>query len=211
MFTGLVQAIGAVREAHPRQDGKGMRLVVDTGAWTHRPAAGESICVSGCCLTVAGSAQGPLVAFDVVPETLRRTTLGGLREGSRVNLERSLRPEDLMGGHCVQGHVEGLGQVVSVTTGSECRLIVRPPPDLMPCIVPKGSIAIDGVSLTVAGADPAGCQFQVALIPTTLGLTTLGGLREGHAVNLETDILARTVVNTLRNYPGLLGDPGGSR
>jgi riboflavin synthase len=214
MFTGLVQAIGAVASIDPGPAG-GLRLVVDPGAWPHRPLVGESIAVSGCCLTVAedpAGTQGRL-AFDAVPETLAKTTLGALRPGSRVNLERSLRADDLMGGHTVQGHVEGVGEVLAVQPRPDYRLRIRPPADLMPCIIPKGSIAIDGVSLTIAAADPHEGTFEVALIPTTLELTTLGDLRPGARVNLETDIQARTLLHLLRNYlptltgAGLYGSP----
>lgn len=200
MFTGLVQAVGTVLSVQPER--AGVRLVVDAGAWPHRPEVGESICVSGCCLTLAAplSETGGRLAFDVVPETLRMTTLGGLKNGSRVNLERSLAVGDLVGGHSVQGHIDGVGTVDRVTENGECRVTVRAPSDLMAYIVPKGSVAVDGVSLTVAAVDPARETFDVALIPTTLAKTTLGELRVGGRCNLETDILARTVVNYLKHY-----------
>jgi riboflavin synthase len=205
MFTGLVQAIGTVASVDPRPAG-GVRLVIEAPSWDHRPALGESIAVSGCCLTLAqdlGESKGRL-AFDAVPETLARTTLGALRPGSRINLERSLRADDLMGGHTVQGHVEGVGEVAAIEPSPDYRLRIRPPAALMPCIVPKGSIAIDGVSLTVAAADPREGSFDVALIPTTLELTTLSNLKPGGRVNLETDIQARTLLHILKNYKHLL-------
>lgn len=204
MFTGLVQAIGTVRSVDPHPAG-GARITVDPGAWAHRPVLGESISVSGCCLTVAADpAGGTRLAFDAVPETLAKTTLGSFRPGMRVNLERSLRADDLMGGHTVQGHVEGIGEVVSLQSTGDYRVRVRPPAALMPCIVPKGSVAVDGVSLTVAVADARKGTFEVALIPTTLELTTLAALRTGGYVNIETDIQARTLLHVLRNYKHLL-------
>jgi riboflavin synthase len=207
MFTGLVQAIGAVVSAAPGPPG-GIRLLVDTAGWGHRPRLGESIAVSGCCLTVAEEPDraGGRLAFDAIAETLACTTLGCLRPGSRVNLERSLRADDLLGGHTVQGHIEGVGEVVAVDSADGYRLRIRPPADLMPCIVPKGSVAVDGVSLTIAAADPRDATFEVALIPTTLELTTLSDLRPGGRVNIETDIQARTLLHLLRHYGPLIAD-----
>lgn len=199
MFTGLVQAVGTVAEVRPGAGG--VRVVIDPGAWEHLPAVGESICVSGACLTLAEPPNRGL-AFDVVPETLRVTTLGGLAPGSRVNLERSLAVGDLVGGHTVQGHVDGLGEVLSVASDREYRLTIKAPQGLMPLLVAKGSVAVDGVSLTIAATDPAAGTFEVALIPTTLEKTTLAALRAGEPCNLETDILARTVVNYLKHYAG---------
>lgn len=212
MFTGLVQAVGRVVEARPGTGGT-VRLVVDGCGWPHRPELGESIAVNGCCLTVAEAGAAGTIAFDVVQETLRRTTLGGLRAGSAVNLERSLAAGDLMGGHTVQGHIDGVGVVERVQTVGEWRVTIRPPGALMPYLAPKGSVAVDGVSLTVAGVtverggeQPEG-TFEVALIPTTLERTTLRDLKPGDRCNLESDILARTVVHYLRHFGG--GGAGG--
>jgi len=214
MFTGLVEAVGVVREARPVA--AGMRLLVDPMGWDHRPDLGESIAVSGCCLTVAaamGSGGGPM-AFDVVPETLAKTTLGGkVGVGSRVNLEHAATAATLMGGHFVQGHVDGVGVVERVERAGEWRVRVRPPAELMPYVTPKGSVTIEGVSLTVAAVDPAGGWFEVALIPTTLDKTTLGDLKPGDGCNLEADVLAKTVVHYLRHYagggpPGIMNEPG---
>jgi riboflavin synthase len=201
MFTGLVQAMGTVAAVERRATG-GVRFLVDPRGWTHRPASGESISVSGCCLTLAEplAATGGRLAFDVVPETLIKTTLGTLKEGSGVNLERSLMASDLMGGHVVQGHVDGVGVMERLEVGEDHRITVRPPPDLMPYIVPKGSICIDGVSLTVARVDPETGTFGVALIPTTLALTTLGRTNSGDRCNLEADIMAKTIVHYLRHF-----------
>lgn len=197
MFTGLVQAVGSVADVQGTRTGT--RLVVDLGAWAHRPGGGDSISVSGVCLTVAGQ-DGSCVAFDVVPETLAKTSLGRLKPGDRVNLEHCVTPTTLMGGHFVQGHVDGVGAVRAIKTEGEWRVTIAIPADLMPFIAPKGSIALDGVSLTVAGIDAASRSIDVALIPTTLERTTLGAWKVGHVVNVETDMLAKTVVNYVRQF-----------
>lgn len=199
MFTGLVQAVGTVASVERR--GVGVRLGIDPGAWEYRPALGDSISISGCCLTVAGL-EGAVWAFDVVPETLAKTTLGELAPGSRVNLEHAATPTTLLGGHVVQGHVDGVGVVESVTTESEWRVRVRPPAGLMEYMTPKGSVCVEGVSLTLARVEPRE-WFEVALIPTTLEKTTLGNLRTGSRVNLEADVFAKTVVNWLHHYRSL--------
>ncbi len=184
----------------------GVRLVIEVPRWEERPRAGDSVAVAGCCLTVADEPKrdpsgAHFLRFDVVSETLEKTTLGRLEHGARVNIEASLRADSALGGHMVQGHIEGIGVVESVSAdAADWRLVIRPPGALMPCIVPKGSVAVDGVSLTVAAA--ARDSFSVALIPTTLERTTLGALRPGGACNIETDILARTVVHFMRNYSG---------
>lgn len=174
--------------------------MVDLRPWAHIPALGDSISVNGCCLTVASA--GPEVAFDVIPETLAKTTLGSLAAGETVNLEHAVTASTLMGGHFVQGHVDGVGKVLSVQTKGEWRVRIQPPADLMPFMAPKGSVCVEGVSLTLAAVDPASGWFEVALIPTTLELTTLGSLKAGSAVNLEADMLAKTVVNYLRHFQG---------
>ena len=201
MFTGLVQSMGVVAGIEPRA--AGARLVVDARAWTHRASAGESISVSGVCLTVADgarAAEGEL-AFDCIAETLERSTLGALGAGDRVNLEHAVRGDTLMGGHVVQGHVDGVARVVRVKEGDgDWWVDLEAPADLMEFIVPKGSVTLAGVSLTVASVDVAARAFGVGLIPTTLEETTLGDLRAGDGVNLETDIVSRTIVHWLRNY-----------
>lgn len=203
MFTGLVQATGTVTAREATSSGTRLTL---RSAWEHRPSLGDSVCVSGCCLTVAaaGRDEGDLtLGFDVVPESLDRTTLGGLDAGAEVNLEPSCTPQTLLGGHIVQGHVEGVGRIEAIDTSRGWLVWISSPGELMPCVTPKGSIAVDGVSLTVAIVEPAGSRFAVALIPTTLGATTLGRSRVGDPCNLETDILARTVVHYARCYAGL--------
>lgn len=160
MFTGLVQATGLVRQIRPMANGSLVRLVVQPESWDYRPEVGDSVCVSGVCLTVAGAAaQGAPPdwwPFDVVPETLSRTTLGGLGLASRVNLERSVTAATLMGGHFVQGHIDGVAEVVAVRSGPDWRVVIRPPAALFPYLTPKGSVCIDGVSLTIAELFPSG-------------------------------------------------------
>lgn len=207
MFSGIIRAKGTVVALEPSDAGR--RLVIDPRGWDHRPGPGDSICVSGCCLTLAEptGADGTL-AFDVIPESLAKTTLGGLGPGSVVNLEASVTASTPMDGHVVQGHVEGVGEVVRVVTEGQWRARIAPPRELMPCLAPKGSVAVEGVSLTIAEIDPGDGWFEIALIPTTLELTTLGALRPGAKVNLETDILARTIVHVMRHYRHVLGEPG---
>lgn len=197
MFTGIVQHVGRVVSLLPTPSGK--RLVIDPEGWMHEPAAGDSISISGCCLTVVDSGIGGW-AFDVVPETLAKTTLGTALPGSKVNLEHAATPTTLLGGHLVQGHIDAVGRVTRVKSGADWRLELSLPRDLMPYMIPKGSICVDGVSLTIADIDPAENTLQIALIPTTLARTTLGGLSPGDTVNIETDSMVRAVVHILRHY-----------
>jgi len=185
MFTGLIEEVGEVRRR------EGSRLVVGAQTVLVDAADGASIAVNGVCLTVVG--RGPdCVAFDLGPETLARTALGDLDAGHRVNLERPLRLGAPVGGHLVQGHVDGVGIVVALTAdGESARLRVRCPDALASLLIPQGSVAVDGVSLTVAALD--GAAFEIMLIPHTLGQTTLGGLRGGERVNLEMDMIGKYV------------------
>ncbi len=191
MFTGIVEALGQVRSTTTGSGG-GRRLelaVPDEARW--RLAPGESVAVSGVCLTVVQVEPGGL-AFDLAEETLRVTTLGGLAPGDPVNLERPLRLDDRLGGHLVLGHVDGVGEVTGVRPeGEGVRLDVEAPAGLRPLLIPKGSVAIDGVSLTVAALDDE--AFGVALIPHTLAVTTLGRRCRGDAVNLEMDVIGKYV------------------
>ncbi|MER3409895.1 MAG: riboflavin synthase [Thermoleophilia bacterium] len=182
MFTGIVRERGRVVSCG------GGRLVVQTST---RASLGESVAIDGVCLTVVGGDASTL-AFDVVPETLSRTTLGRLRPGAEVNVEPALRAGDPLGGHIVQGHVDGVGKVLSVEPEAEgARMWVQAPPSVLRYCVEKGSICVSGVSLTVAGLD--GEAFAVALVPHTLAATTLGRLEPGDEVNLEADVLAKYV------------------
>jgi riboflavin synthase len=198
MFTGLVQATGAVAELRPST--QGVRLLIDPRPWPSVPALGDSICVSGCCLTLATPPAAGLWVFDVVPETLAKTTLGIWTPGAKVNLEPSATPATLLGGHIVQGHVDGIGDVVSVVRDGEYRVRVRPPEALMEFLSPKGAICVDGVSLTIAALNPDQGWFEVALIPTTLEKTTLSLLKPGDRCNLEADAMAKTIVHWLKHY-----------
>lgn len=196
MFTGIVQSMGIVRAI--RRGSGGARLALEAPDLPRPIADGASICVSGVCLTVTES-DPSLLSFDVVQETLSRSTLGELAVGDRVNLEPSLRVGDGLDGHLVQGHVDGTARVKEVRRGDDGhRMTFLADPDLMAYVIPKGSVAIDGVSLTIAATGDD--TFDVALIPTTLGRTTLGARRAGDRVNVETDIIARTVVTTLQRW-----------
>ncbi|GAB4544450.1 MAG: riboflavin synthase [Phycisphaerales bacterium] len=207
MFTGIIQRVGAV--ASIDEQPFGVRLAIDPRGWSHTPTSGDSIAVDGCCLTIADdwTPDADHLWFDAVRETLDKTSLGDRRVGDSVNLEPSLRADAMLDGHLVQGHVEGTGEVTRVQDDPEdWRLFVRVPAPLMPCVVPKGSIALDGVSLTIASVE--GDTLGVALIPTTLERTTLRDRSPGDRINVETDILARTVVHQLRLFaPELMGRP----
>ncbi len=206
MFTGIIQAVGRVRQVLGSPTGK--RIVIDASDWRHQPAEGDSIAINGVCLTYAPQpGRAGRLAFDAVPETLERSTLGALKAGDRVNLEPSLTASAAVGGHFVQGHVDGIGRIAAIdTSAGQWRLTVEAPVELMPALVPKGSVALDGISLTIASVDPApgSNRLDVAIIPTTLRLTTLGEAAVGQTVNIETDIIARTVVHVLKqmNAPG---------
>jgi riboflavin synthase len=186
VFTGLIREVGTVVQA-----GDGT-LCIDAALGGEE---GASIAVDGVCLTVTRNTGGHLW-FDTVPETLARTTLGGLAEGSRVNLEPALRAGDALGGHYVQGHVDGVGAVRTVEPeGDGTRVWFDAPPPLLRYVAEKGSIAVQGTSLTVAALDDRG--FAVALVPHTLQATTLGKLTSGAPVNLEVDVLAKYVEKLL--------------
>ena len=190
MFTGLVSDLGTVERVAPRQGGA--RLTLRPGAMrVAELAAGESVCCSGACLTVTERQPGEgLVSFDAVPETLARTTLGGWKPGQKVNLERALQLSDRLGGHLVSGHVDAVGEVLErAAEGQGARLTISLPAAIAPLVAEKGSVAVDGVSLTVARA--ARDRFEVALIPETLARTTLGAAQPGTRVNLEADVVAR--------------------
>jgi riboflavin synthase len=191
MFTGIVEALGRVGAVEIGMRG-GRRLgvaVPDEPGW--RLGLGESVAVSGVCLTVVDAGPGRL-AFDLAEETLRVTTLGGLGVGDPVNLERPLRFDGRFGGHLVLGHVDGMGRVTGIRPeGDGARVDVEVPAPLRPLLIPKGSVTVDGVSLTVAALEED--IFGVALIPHTLAVTTLGQRRPGDRVNLEMDVIGKYV------------------
>jgi riboflavin synthase len=188
MFTGLVESTAQVRSVQP--DGDGVRLEVETPLASEL-RHGDSIALNGVCLT-AVEPGGDRFRADVMAETLRRSSLGPLGPGDEVNVELPLRAGDRLGGHVVQGHVDGTGTVAGVTDEGFARVVrVAASPDLLRYVVEKGSIAVDGVSLTVAAVDEGG--FSVSLIPETLERTTLGQAAAGRVVNLEVDVLAKYV------------------
>ncbi|MEU9032619.1 riboflavin synthase [Streptomyces sp. NPDC048383] len=189
MFTGIVEELGEVTAVEPLAEASRFRLrgpVVTEGA-----KHGDSIAVNGVCLTVVESADGEFTA-DVMQETLNRSSLGSLTQGSRVNLERPMALGGRLGGHLVQGHVDGTGEILARTPSEHWELVkVALPAHLARYVVEKGSITVDGVSLTVV--DAAADHFTISLIPTTLALTTLGIKQPGDPVNLEVDVLAKYV------------------
>jgi riboflavin synthase len=204
MFTGLVAGRGVVRDVRPEAAGSNspapspsdnpIRLTIRVPAdFGSDGRLGESVCINGCCLTaIAFEASGDEWAFQAGSETLSKTNLGGLRVGDVVNLERAMPADGRLGGHIVQGHVDGVGQVErSDRDGEWVTMWFRGPESLIDQLVPKGSVAVDGVSLTVVNVERG--RFSVALVPHTLDVTTLGVRQPGHSVNLETDILGKYV------------------
>ena len=190
MFTGIITAVGRVRSVAPISAGRDMRLVIEQ-AWPEPPAIGASIACSGCCLT-AVAVGADWFAVDASAETLAHTVLGRWAPGTRVNLERSLRVGDELGGHIVSGHVDGVGEAVSRTPeNGSTRFRIQAPVNLARFIAVKGSVAVNGVSLTVNEVDAG--TFGVNIIPHTLDHTDLGGLHAGSPVNIEIDTLARYV------------------
>ncbi len=190
MFTGIIAAVGRVRSVDPIASGRDMRLVIEQ-AWAEPPAIGASIACSGCCLTAV--ALGPdWFAVDASAETLAHTVLGSWAPGTPVNLERALRVGDELGGHIVSGHVDGVGAVLARTPeNGSTRFRFQVPAALARFIAAKGSVAVNGISLTVNEAGPD--SFGVNIIPHTLENTDLGALQPGSAVNIEIDTLARYV------------------
>lgn len=185
MFTGIVRELGSVESVE--ESGGAVRLRVRAPAAAARTALGDSVSVNGVCLTAVAVEDG-VVEFDAVPETLRRSSLGRLQTGAAVNIEPALRAGEPLGGHIVQGHVDGVGRVRRVDDGG---LEVEAPPEVLRYCVEKGSITVEGVSLTIAALGEE--SFGVALIPHTREVTTLGAVREGDEVNLEVDVIAKHV------------------
>ena len=195
MFTGIVEEIGTIVGVEDLTDARRIRVrgqrVLDG------TAQGDSIAVSGVCLTVVQCSVQEFSA-DVMKQTLDHTTLGNLQPGHAVNLERAARVDSRLGGHLVQGHVDGVGTVVAVTPNPQWSVVaIVPPKSLLRYLVAQGSITVEGVSLTVASLDDAAGEFTVSLIPTTLAATSLGALEVGDHVNLEVDVLAKYVERLL--------------
>lgn len=204
MFTGIVQTTAAIIDSTVTDTGK--RLTVERGQLHSIIRHGDSICVSGVCLTAIEIADDRL-GFDVVHETLSKTKVGSLGVGDAVNLEPAVTPSQPMGGHFMQGHVDGLAIVGAIHTAQgEWRVTFKPSDaSLMAYIIPRGSVAIDGVSLTIARV--AEGTFDVALIPETLERTTLGALTVGDPINIEADILAKTIVHQMQRMRGKTKSP----
>jgi riboflavin synthase len=193
MFTGIVEEVGRVADV--RRGAASARLTVDAPQLSGDARIGDSICISGVCLTVV-ERQGERLSFDAAPETLRRSSLSAIRAGDPVNLERALQLGGRLGGHIVQGHVDGIGRIVSITQQDTARIVrVSPQADLARYIAEKGSVALDGISLTVMERTEHG--FGVSVIPHTWDHTTLRYRRPGDAVNLEVDVLAKYVESLL--------------
>jgi riboflavin synthase len=189
VFTGIVEGIGTVTEAQRR--GALLLLTIAPPPALTDMTVGDSICVSGACLTVSDCGEGSFQA-EISPETLQRTNLGSLRPGAEVNLERALKISDRLGGHLVTGHVDATGSVTEVVRGSGAlTMTIRVPQEIAPYLVQKGSVTVEGVSLTVSGLH--GDAFQVAIIPYTVDHTTLGSKRIGDGVNIEVDIIGKYV------------------
>ncbi len=199
MFTGIIEIMGEIATIEPH--GELTRLAIEAATLAGELEVGDSVAVNGTCLTVTG-VDGAEIHFDAVRETLEKTALGDLAPGSRVNLERALRAGGRLDGHIVQGHVDGVGRVCDMARdGDDVRLYVECGSEISQFLVSKGSVAVDGVSLTVVGARETG--FDVALIPLTLQRTTLGERRVGDRVNLEADVLGKYVKQYLdRIVPG---------
>ncbi len=194
MFTGLVEEIGHIKTI--QRHGASLRLAIGAAKVLEGVKIDDSICVSGVCLTVIAH-EADSFTVQVVDETLRKTSLGNLQLGDRVNLERALRPMDRLGGHFVQGHVDGTARLVSFETQSSGKLLrVELPNALLPYVIPQGSLALEGVSLTVARIE--GDQIGIALIPHTLASTTLGKARVGDMLNVETDLLGKYIARLLQ-------------
>jgi riboflavin synthase len=191
MFSGIVEGVASVAAVWDGPNSRKLTLATEGTDW----AVGQSLAVNGCCLTIAEIMPGKLV-FDVVRETLDKTNLGLLEAGSEVNIERPLRLGDRLDGHFVQGHIDGTALLLeSICQGTDRRLKLQTPPELAKYLAPKGSVSLDGVSLTIASLEQT--SFEVSLIPTTLARTTLGKKTPNWPLNLEADILSKTVVSWL--------------
>lgn len=198
MFTGIVKELGEVEAVETSADGARLRIHAELAS---ELGGGDSVAVNGACLT-ATAADAASFEADVMHQTLELTTLGDLEPGSRVNLEIPLRADERLGGHVVQGHIDGTAAIAEISDdGFAKRIRIELPQELLPYVVEHGSIALEGVSLTIAGLDDSGAE--VSLIPETLERTTLGALETGARVNVECDVLARYVRRQLETDPGL--------
>ena len=193
MFTGIIQHVGVIRAVRDTSDGA--RLAIDLGPLASELSRGDSVAVNGACLTAA-DCSGQTAEFDVIAETLKRTTLGAFRPGAKVNLELAMQAGGRLDGHIVQGHIDATATVRTINRGQPCILELQGSNDLIALMAPKGSVAVNGVSLTLADISPD--RFSVGLIPTTLTDTTLGDLSAGDTVNIEADIIGKYVVTFLQ-------------
>ncbi len=208
MYTGIVTQRAAVSDVRPVAGSAAgaVRLSLALAAPLPTSVVGDSVAIDGCCLTIV-SIRGSDVVFEAIPETLRKTTLGARKPGDRVNIEAPLRVGDALGGHLVQGHVDGVGTIRSIDrTGADVRLAIDLPDSLFGAVIAKGSVTVDGVSLTVGECDER--SFSIYLIPHTLAVTGLGEKRAGDPVNLEADIVGRYVEQHVRRILGAGGRPG---
>ena len=195
MFTGLIETTCSVKSV--RRSADSTLLTVDLGELAGENEIGDSVAVNGVCLTVAGI-EGALVSFDVSAETLAKSTPGKLQPGSQVNIERAMKATDRFGGHFVQGHIDGTATIAAIARHGEFADIrFAAEAELLDAMVAKGSVAVDGISLTIANIDQNG--FTIAIIPETLRRTTLGKARIGDCVNIETDIIVKTIKRQLEN------------
>ncbi len=195
MFTGLIEAVCPVRSAVPMTGG--LRLTIDLGPLARDTKPADSIAINGVCLTVA-QLSGAVAAFDVSAETLSKSNLGKLTASSTVNIERAMKPTDRFGGHFVLGHVDGAAKITAITKkGDFWDISFSTPPEILDQMVPKGSVAVDGISLTIASMNES--SFTVAIIPQTWQNTNLCSRRQGDEVNIESDIIVKTVQRQLRN------------
>ncbi len=197
MFTGLIESVCQVRALSVGRASEGGTLAVDLGALAEGVCLGDSIAINGACLTVT-RLEGPLATFAMSPETLANSPLAALKPSSKVNVERAMLATDRFGGHLVQGHVDGVGTIRAIKNlGAFADIEFGASPDLLEQMVPKGSVALDGVSLTIAELGAA--SFRIATIPETLGRTTLGSARIGDRVNVEIDIVVKVLRRQLEN------------
>ena len=198
MFTGIIEAICIVKSVRPAAGG--MLLTIDLADLAEESLVGDSIAINGACLTIA-RLDGGLATFNVSPETLARTTLGRLNPSSEVNVELAMKPTDRFGGHFVQGHIDGTATIKAIERkGDFADMKFAAAAELLDSMVIKGSVAVDGISLTVAGMDKD--SFTVAIIPETLKKTTLGSAKNGDLVNIETDIIVKTIKKLLESALG---------